>query len=83
MPLDVSAVAFAMCEIAFSRIVGVCGEARHWPGTLCSGFGRPASVPVPDREGLDFLIDTDCLSRDAAEQWLRGVLAKSEEVTHV
>ena len=81
MPLDVSAVAFAMCEIAFSRIVGVCGEARHWPGVLRSGFGHPAQVPPADREGIDYLIDADCLSRESAEQWLRSQLGS--EVAHV
>lgn len=82
MPLDVSTVAFAMCEVAFSRIVGVCGEARHWPGTLRSGFGHPAPVPIADREGIDYLIDSDCLSRDAAETWLKAQLTGSE-VAHV
>lgn len=82
MPLDVSSVAFTLCEIAFSRIVGVCGEARHWPGVLRSGFGSPAPVPIVDREGIDYLIDVDCLSRDAAESWLRQQVCESE-VAHV
>jgi len=81
MPLDLSAVAFAMCEIAFSRIVGVCGECRHWPGVLTSGFGHPAPVPPADREGIDYLIDADCLSREAAESWLKSQLGS--EVCHV
>jgi hypothetical protein len=82
MPLDVPAVALAMCEIAFSRIVGVCGEARHWPGSLRSGFGTPAPVPAADREGIDYLIDADCLSRESAEIWLRSQVRESE-VCHV
>jgi hypothetical protein len=81
MPLDVSSVAFSLCEIAFSRIVGVCGEARHWPGALRSGFGHPAPVPAADREGIDYLIDSDCLSREAAEAWLSAQL--ESEVEHV
>ncbi|WP_428937784.1 DUF7192 family protein [Fontivita pretiosa] len=78
MPLDISAVAFAMCEIAFSRIVGVCGEARHWPGVLRSGFGCPAPVPAADRENIEYLIDADCLSRDAAVAWLKGQLERED-----
>jgi hypothetical protein len=50
MPLDLSAVAFAMCEIAFFRCIGVCGAARHWRRRRNSGWddcrGRPR---VPGR----------------------------------
>jgi hypothetical protein len=74
MPLDLSAIAFAMCEIAFCRTVAVCGGYRHLPGVLKSGFGTPSDVPAADREGVDYLIDRDVLSEEAATEWLRKVL---------
>lgn len=78
MPLDLGACTFAMCEIAFSRIVGVCGEARHWPGRLASGMGRGSSLPRADRQGLDYIIDADVLSRQAAEEWLKHQMQEKE-----
>jgi hypothetical protein len=82
MPLDLPALTFAMCEVAFSRIVGVCGEARHWPGKLAGGFGHPAPIPVADRQGLDYRIDADILGKVAAEAWLRSQL-EPQGVSHV
>ena len=78
MPLDVSAVAFAMCEIAFIRIVGIYGGSRHLPGTLSEGMGTPIMLPNADRAGLDYIIDADVLCKVSAEQWLRGCLVESE-----
>lgn len=77
MPLDLSAIAFAMCEIAFCRTVAVCGGYRHLPGKLTSGFGIPSEVPAADREGIDYLIDKDVLNEEAASQWLRKVLGSA------
>lgn len=74
MPLDLSAVAFCLCEIAFARVIAVLGGARHWPGQLRSGLGSADRLPAGDRDGIDYLIDADCLSREAAEMWLRSQL---------
>ncbi len=45
MPMDLGMCAFAMCEIAYTRIVAVLGGARHLPGTLASGLGCVAHLP--------------------------------------
>ncbi|MFA6134583.1 MAG: hypothetical protein WC869_11270 [Phycisphaerae bacterium] len=84
MPLDVSAVAFAMCEIAFFRVVGALGSPRHFTGVLNESLGQAANLPVADRLSIDFLVDADVLGEQAAEGWLRGCLAGSEsEVCYV
>ena len=84
MPLDVSAVAFAMCEIAFFRVVGALGSPRHFTGALNEGLGSASKLPAEDAESIDFLVDADVLGQPAAEVWLRGCLANSEsEVAHV
>ncbi len=75
MPLDMSAVAFAMCEIAFVRIVAVCGTMRHLPGRPNVGWGSPCSLPSADRRDVDFLIEQDVLSEERAVEWLKAQLA--------
>ena len=84
MPLDVSAVAFAMCEIAFFRVAMALGGMRHFPGSMHESLGHARNLPAADREGLDFLIEADVLSEDAATAWLTTCLAGQEsEVCHV
>ncbi len=78
MPLDLSSVAFAMCEIAYFRTIMAIGGIRHFPGTKNTGLGSSAELPVGDREGLDYLIDADVLSEQAAAEWLTGCLAGQE-----
>lgn len=80
MPLDLSAVTFALCEIAFYRCAIVFAGARRWPGTLAKGLGAPVTLPAQDRAAVDFLIDSDVLGEDAALNWLRKHM---EEPTHV
>jgi hypothetical protein len=77
MPLDLSALTFALCEIAFYRCVVVCAAARRWPGKLGSGLGYPNGLPAPDRRGLDYLIDSNVLGEDAAVSWLREQMGGS------
>jgi hypothetical protein len=76
MPLDVNAVAFAMCEIAWFRIVGAYGACRHFPGKVTDYLGSAASLPEADRKSVDFAIDADCLSREAAESWLKRCMGQ-------
>jgi hypothetical protein len=78
MPLDVPAVAFAMCEIAWFRIVGAYGFSRHMPGNVTEYLGSAMSLPEADRKGVHFLIDSDVLSREAAEDWLKRCIRRSE-----
>ena len=85
MPLDIGAVAFAMCEIAWFRIVGALGGCRHWPGKINEGLGRAMhALPDAERNACDYVIDANVLSKESAEQWLRTCLAKQEsEINHV
>ncbi|MCY3024596.1 MAG: hypothetical protein NTW87_36945 [Planctomycetota bacterium] len=72
MPLDLGAIAFAMCEIAFNRCAVIMASARHWPGTLRSGFGHSREAPAQDRANADFFIENDVRSEAAAVEWLRA-----------
>ena len=85
MPLDIGAVAFAMCEIAWFRVVGALGGMRHWPGKASEGLGSAMrQLPAADRQSCDYAIDADVLSKEAAQQWLRNTMAAQEsEVVHV
>jgi len=77
-PLDVTAVAFAMCEIAFFRVVGALGGSRHWPGKLSEGLGGAAALPAADRKTCDFMIDSNVLSEESAKAWLRSCMSREE-----
>ena len=70
MPLDENALALSLCEIAFSRIVTVLGGAREMPGKLSDNLGFPASARAEDVARFDYFIDSYCLTREAAADWL-------------
>lgn len=76
MPMDVGALAFSLCEIAFYRLVVVIGSARRWPGKLYHGLGHPQQIPQADRDGFDFLVEEDITSESAAVEWLNRCLKK-------
>ncbi len=78
MPLDLNTVAVGLCELAFARAVGVYGSARHWPGQIDGGLGYSCNLPAADREGLDYLIEQTCLSREVAVEWIKSQLKESE-----
>lgn len=83
MPLDLGAITFALCEIAFFRVVGALGALRHWPGKVSWGLGQPAMLPAADRADLDYLVDEDVNGEAQATVWLKGCLAATEsEVAH-
>jgi hypothetical protein len=83
MPLYVSSVAFAMCEIAYFRVVMAIGQIRHLPGRMDECLGFPASLPAADRQGIDFLVERDVTSEEAAAEWLTSCMAASaQEVCH-
>jgi hypothetical protein len=84
MPLDLGAITFALCEIAFYRVVGAVGGSRHWPGRLCPSLGSAANLPAADGAGIDYLVDADVLGEERAAGWLTGCLAAPEtEACHV
>lgn len=84
MPLDLGAVTTALSEIAFARIVGLYGLGRHVPGELHRGMGVCEKLPVQDRRGFDYFLESDVTSRTAASAWLHAAMAKQEsEVAHV
>ena len=76
MPLDIASVAFAMCEIAWVRIVGIIGEMRHFPGQISPGYGRAVKLPAADRASCDFVIESDILSKEAAQAWLKACIGQ-------
>jgi hypothetical protein len=83
MPLDLGAVTFALCEIAFFRVVGAVGGSRHWPGRLCHSLGSAVNLPEADRTGLDYLVDADVLGEEQAVEWIQGCLVNHEsEAVH-
>lgn len=79
MPLDLGALAFAMCEIAWFRLVAAVGDSKLWPGRLSGGLGSANPLPVADRRGLDFIIDEDVIGQTGAEQWLKAAIDKVKE----
>ena len=79
MPLDLSALTFALCEIAFCRCVAVCVGARRWPGRLVGNLGYSRNLSEADRKGLDYLIDADVFGENAAIEWLREQMGASQE----
>jgi hypothetical protein len=84
MPMDVGAVAVALAEIAYSRLVALYGLARHIPGELSLSLGTCERLPAPDRAGIDYLAEADVTSRGAAESWLRSMASRQESgVLHV
>lgn len=78
MPLDLGAVALALAEIAFARLVALYGLARHVPGVLCGGLGHPEALPAQDRAGIDYVAETNITSQGAAEEWLKSVSTQQE-----
>jgi hypothetical protein len=84
MPLDVGAVAVALAEIAYARLVALYGLARHMEGVLSDCLGHPEPLPVQDRAGIDYLAETDITRRGAAEAWLGECVSRQEsEAIHV
>jgi hypothetical protein len=84
MPLDLGAVAFSMCEIAWFRIVGAVGQMRHCVGQHDESLGQAAKLPEADRAGLDYVVDANVLGETQATEWIKGCLASQEgEVCHV
>jgi len=84
MPLDLGAVSVALAEIAYARLVALYGLARHVPGVLHEALGSCRMLPAADRAGVDYLAESDIVSRKAAERWLRTAAQRQEsEVCHV
>ena len=84
MPLDAGAVAVALAEIAYARIVCLYGLARHLPGRLSKHLGHCETLPAQDRAGIDYLAETNITSQEAAESWLKEAAARQEsEALHV
>ena len=76
MPLDLGSVALVLAEIAFARLIGLYGLARHVMGGLSEHLGFVAPLPDVDRAGIDYLSDQDITYRGAAESWLRNASAR-------
>lgn len=76
MPLDLGALAMSLCEIAFYRLVCVCGHARHFRSAIAAGNGFVRKLPGRDAAEVDYLIDSDVVTERRAIEWLRDSLRK-------
>ncbi|MCL2646138.1 MAG: hypothetical protein FWD61_03920 [Phycisphaerales bacterium] len=88
MPLDISSLATAVCDIGFFRMVVAPAEFRHLLGRLSESMGTRGKqyLPGPDRMSLDYLVESGVTNREAAISWLREQMAVSmeqQEVCHV
>jgi hypothetical protein len=84
MPLDTASVAFSICEIAFFRTALAIGAVRKMPGKVDTCLGSPARLFENDRKEVDYMIDSDVLSKYAAIDWIKNAVAKTDkEVAHV
>ncbi len=84
MPLDLGAVAVALAEIAYARLICLYGLGRHMPGVLSKHMGHCERLPEADRAGIDYLAESNVTSRERAEWWLRDCAARQEsEALHV
>lgn len=69
-PLDIGAVAFALCEVAFYRLALMSANARRCPGILTESWGRVASLDAEDLSGLDIIAERDISTEPAAIAWI-------------
>jgi hypothetical protein len=84
MPLDLGAVAVALAEIAYARLICLYGLGRHMQGILSKHMGHCETLPAQDRAGIDYLAESNVTSRERAETWLRDSAARQESgVLHV
>jgi len=84
MPLDMAALATAVCDIGFFRMIVMPAEFRHLPGAVDHGLGTRGNQALPqaDRRGIDYLIESDVTSREAAVKWLRGVMDSASQLSN-
>jgi hypothetical protein len=78
MPLDLGAVAVALAEIAYARLICLYGLGRHMQGILSKHMGHCEQLPAQDRAGIDYLAESNVTSRERAEDWLRDCAARQE-----
>ena len=78
-PLDVSAVAFALCEIAFHRLGTMLARAREMDGTIRHpGWGRTEQLS-PDEIAelrLTEVANYGIKTREQAEAWLKDAIKR-------
>lgn len=79
MPVDLGAITFALCEIAFARVAVLSGAMRHYAGRANGGWGCVRPLPAAERKEFDFVIDANVIGRQAAEAWLAECLAAVAE----
>jgi hypothetical protein len=79
MPLDTASVAFSICEIAFFRTALAIGAVRKMPGKVSSGLGHPERLFENDRSEVDYMIDSNVLSKAAAVDWIKTCVNKTQQ----
>lgn len=70
MPMDMGAVCFALCEIAFARGVSMPIISGNQLTEINGGWGMPTKLPKMDREDCDYYVDKNVGSMSAANEWL-------------
>lgn len=81
-PLDVGAMATALCEVAFHRIVTLAARARVLTEEIADGMGKTATLTAEESAGYDIQIDSDILGMGAAVEAVRRSVSKFAEVTN-
>lgn len=83
-PLNMSAVAFSLCEIGFFRGVIIPARCRMETRAVCSTFGGTINMPIFLRDEFDCVIDSDVLTEadavQAAEAFIEKVLGDRAEL---
>ena len=65
-PLDLAAVAFALSEIAFYRLIAMPANTRLLRTIVSGNWGVTAPLPDSDRAEFDIVLDSDILTEAAA-----------------
>ena len=79
MPLSISTIASACCNIYFMRVGILCASVRKIKGKPSYGYGYPMELHGTELDGIDYLIKKDITNRESAKQWLREKVNRGQE----
>ena len=82
MPTDISSLTFALAEVAFFRLTLAEGTVRLMPGNVDWRLGRPMPLPDRDKAEIDYCIEHNVFSKEAAVEWLQSCMAQAESGVH-
>lgn len=77
-PLDMGALATALCEIAYARKVTLTGMVVKAAEEVSGGWGRPERLPEATKRelGYEITVGTNINSAEDAAKWLSATVAK-------